>query len=131
MPNRRDLAKIHIAKQELELDDATYRSFLRDRYHLDSAADLTPAQAADLIALFRKKGWRPASSGQRGLIQVLWHKLAAAGAVQHGDDDALSAYIAHYTGRSDPRQLTVHEAIRVIEMLKKWLERAGGEDRRH
>jgi len=131
MPTRSDLAKIHIAKQELGLDDTTYRGFLRDRYQLDSAADLTPRQAADLIALFRKKGWRPASTGQRGLIHVLWRKLEAAGAVQHGDDDALNAYVAHYTGRDDPRKLTVHEASRVIEMLKKWLERMGVEDRRH
>lgn len=131
MPNRSDLARIHIAKQELGLDDSTYRGFLRDRYQLDSAADLTPRQAADLIALFRKKGWRPASSAQQGLIHVLWRKLQAAGAVRHGDDDALNAYIAHYSGRDDPQRLTVHEASRVIEMLKKWLEREGIEDRRH
>lgn len=131
MPNRRDLAKIHIAKQELGLDDASYRSILQERYHLKSAADLTPGQAADLIALFRQKGWRPASSGQLGLIHVLWHKLEAAGAVRHGDDEALSHYLSHYTGHSALRQLTVHEASHVIEMLKKWLEREGIEDRRH
>lgn len=131
MPNRSDLARIHIAKQELGLDDASYRSLLQDRYHHDSAADLTPGQAADLIALFRKKGWRPASTGQRGLIHVLWRKLEAAGAVQHGDDEALNAFIAHYTDRDDLRQLTVFEASRVIEMLKKWLKREGGEDRLH
>jgi phage gp16-like protein len=131
MPNRSDLARIHIAKQELGLDDASYRGLLQDRYHLDSAADLTPGQAADLIALFRAKGWRPASSGQRGLIHVLWHELAAGGAVRQGDDDALNAYIRHYTGRDELHQLTVHEASRVIEMLKKWLARVGIEDRRH
>jgi len=131
MPNRSDLAKIHIAKHELGLDDATYRGILQDRYHLDSAADLTPRQAADLIALFREKGWRPASAAQRGLIHVLWHKLQTAGAVRHGDDEALAAYITHYTGREDLRLLTVFEASRVIEMLKKWLEREGIEDRRH
>jgi len=131
MPNRSDLARIHIAKQELGLDDASYRSLLQDRYHLDSAADLTPRQAADLIALFRDKGWRPVSSGQLGLIHVLWRKLESAGVVHQGDDEALAAYIAHYTNRDDPRQLTVHEASRVIEMLKKWLQREGIEDRRH
>lgn len=125
MPNRRDLAMIHIAQKELGLDDASYRGILRERYQRDSAADLTPRQAADLIALFRKKGWRPASPGQLGLIHVLWHRLQTCGAIVHGDDDALNAYVNHYTGRRGLHLLTVHEASRVIEMLKKWLEREG------
>ncbi len=131
MPNRSDLAKIHIAKKELGLDDATYRGILWDRYHLDTAADLTPGQAADLIALFRKKGWRPISFAQRGLIHALWHQLQEAGVVHHGGDKALDAFIAHHSGRDDLRHLTVHEASHIIEMLKKWLEREGGGESWH
>jgi phage gp16-like protein len=131
MPNRNDLAKIHIAKKELGLDDATYRGILWDRYHRESAAELSEAQAADLIELFHEKGWRPASFGQRGLIHVLWHKLEAAGAVHHPSENALASFIEHSTGKNDLRWLTVREASRVIEMLKKWLERAGVEERRH
>ena len=68
MPTHADLAKIHIAKKALGLDDATYRGILRDRYHRESAAELSNHQAADLIELFHEKGWRPASVRQRGLI---------------------------------------------------------------
>ena len=131
MPSRSELAKIHIAKKELGLDDATYRGILWDRYHLESAADLNTAQVVDLIDLFRQKGWRPASSGQRGLIHVLWSKLEDSGAIRHPTEDALAAFVEHATGKDDLQRLTVHEASRVIEMLKKWLERAGVEDRRH
>jgi hypothetical protein len=131
MPNRSVLARIHIAKRELGLDDVTYRGILRDRYHRESAAELSDRQAADLIELFREKGWRPASFGQRGLIYVLWHKLEAAGAVRHRDEEALAAFLEHWTGKANLRRLTVHEASRVIEMLKKWLERYGKKDRRH
>jgi phage gp16-like protein len=131
MPDRTDLAKIHIAIKELGLDDATYRGVLWDRYHKESAADLTQQQAADLLDLFRQKGWRPASFGQRGLIHVLWHKLEAAGALDHPGEKALAAFIEHATGKDDLRRLTVREASRVIEMLKKWIERVQGEDRRH
>jgi len=131
MPNRSDLAKIHIAKKDLGLDDATYRGILRDRYHLDSAADLTSSQAADFIALLRDKGWRPSTPGQRGLIYVLWHRLDTAGALEQGDNEALTGFITHATGRRDLRHLSVHEASKVIEMLKKWLEREGIEDLRH
>ena len=131
MPNRSDLAKIHIAKKELGLDDATYRGILRHRYHRDSAAGLSEPEAADLIELFRAKGWRPASLRQLGLLHVLWHKLETAGAVRHSDEGALTSFIEHATGRSELRQLTVHEASRVIEMLKQWRKRVETEKRRH
>lgn len=131
MPNRADLARIHIAKKELGLDDATYRGVLWDRYRKESAANLTPREAADLIELFRQKGWRPVSFGQLGLIQVLWRKLEAAGVLDHPDEGALAGFVEHATGKKDLRRLTVHEASRVIEMLKKWLERVEGEGTQH
>jgi len=131
MPNRSDLARIHIAKRELGLDDTTYHGILWDRYHQDSAADLTPDQAADLLELFREKGWRPASAGQRALIHVLWQKLQKEGVIHHGDDRALDAFISHHTGHGDLRHLNVHDASRVIEMLKKWIERENLQEQPH
>jgi phage gp16-like protein len=132
MPDRRDLAKIHIAKKELKLDDDTYRGVLWDRYGKESAADLSERQAADLIEHFRQKGWRPSSYRQRGLIHVLWRKLSDAGAVEQPGGKSLDGFIEHATGKNDLRKLTVFEASRVIEMLKKWLERVeGGRDMRH
>jgi len=131
MPNRADLARIHIAKKELGLDDATYRGVLWDRYRKESAAYLTPGEAADLIELFRQKGWRPVSFGQLGLIHVLWRKLEAAGALVHSDEGALSSFVEHATGKNDLRRLTVREASRVIEMLKNWQERVEGRGTRH
>lgn len=131
MPNRVDLAKIHIAKKELGLDDGTYRGLLWDRYHRESAAELSESQAADLIGHFREKGWRPCSVRQRGLIFVLWHQLEAAGAVRHPGEPALLAFVEHATGKRDLRRLTVREASRLIEMLKKWRARTASTDRRH
>jgi phage gp16-like protein len=131
MPTRADLARIHIAKKELGLDDATYRGVLRDRYHKESAAYLTPWEATDLIELFRQKGWRPVSFGQLGLIHVLWRKLEAASVLEHGGEEALTGFVEHATSKSDLRRLTVREASRVIEILKKWLERAEGEGTKH
>ena len=132
MPNRRELAKIHIAKKELKLDDDTYRGVLWDRYGKESAADLSERQAVDLIDHFRQKGWRPSTSRQTGLMHVLWRRLADAGAIDHPGGKSVVGFVEHATGKNDLRKLTVFEASRVIEMLKKWLERVeGGEDRRH
>lgn len=131
MPNHIDLAKIHIAKKDLGLDEATYRGLLWDRYHRKSAAELSDIQTADLIGHFREKGWRPCSVRQRGLIFVLWHQLETTGAVRHPGEPALLAFVEHATGKNDLRRLTVFEASRVIEMLKKWRERTGSKDQRH
>jgi hypothetical protein len=131
MPNRNDLAKIHIAKKELSLGDAAYRAILRERYRRDSAADLSDPQAADLIELLREKGWRPSSFGQRGLVHALWHRLESAGAIRDPEEPALESFVEHATGQHNLRRVTVHVGSGVIEMLKSWLERVGGRDRRH
>lgn len=131
MPSRSELAKIHIAIKELGLEDAAYRRLLRQRYQRQSALDLTPQQVADLLEVFRRKGWRPASFGQRGLIHALWRRLAAAGAIAHGEEEALAAFIEHTTGKHELARLTVAEASRVIERLKKWLERLDQEPLTH
>jgi phage gp16-like protein len=131
MPTRSELAKIHIAKKELGLDDSTYRGVLWDRYHKESAADLTPEQASDLVELFRQKGWRPASFAQRGLIYALWRRLESERAIAHPSAGALESFVKHATGKDNLRRLTVHEASRVIERLKRWLDRVEGGSTRH
>jgi len=131
MPSRNDLARIHLAKKELKLDEATYRGVLWERYGKESAADLTERQAADLIDHFRRKGWRPSSFAQRGLIHLLWRQLATAGAVERPGEKSLASFVEHVTGKNDPRKLTVVEASRVIEILKRWIERVEGAVGRH
>jgi len=131
MPSRRELAKIHIAKRELGLDEATYRGILWERYRRDSSAELTDRQAADLVELFRQKGWRPASFAQRGLIYALWRQLEARGMICHPGEKALASFVEHATGKDNLRRLSVHEASRVIEMLKSWLERTDEGASRH
>jgi len=123
MPDRSHLARIHIAIKELGLDDTAYREILRSRYHRESAADLSDVEADDLLALFREKGWRPASSGQRNLIHLLWQQLEKASVINHPGDQALNAFIHHATGKNSLRLLTVHEASRIIERLKRWQDR--------
>jgi len=131
MPDRSHLARIHIAIKELGLDDTSYRAILRRRYQQDSAANLSNQEADDLLELFREKGWRPASSGQRNLIHLLWHQLERTSAINHPGDEALYAFIHHATGKSDLRRLTVHEASRLIEQLKRWQDRLETTGRKH
>lgn len=56
---RADLAKIHIAKKDLALDDARYRALLTRETGRGSAADLDAGERARVIAAFVKLGWQP------------------------------------------------------------------------
>ncbi len=57
-PTRAQLAKIHIAKKELQLTDEIYRDILAMNFKVESAKDLSERQAAQLLELFRAKGWQ-------------------------------------------------------------------------
>lgn len=66
MPSRADLAKIHIAKKELALDDLVYRDILREHGGAASASDLDAAGLARVLAHFRRLGWVPKSRVKEG-----------------------------------------------------------------
>lgn len=54
---KRQLAQIHIAKNDLGLDDDTYRAILMDVAGVASAADLSAKGRRDVLARFESKGW--------------------------------------------------------------------------
>ena len=65
MPDRKALAKIHIAKKELNLSDEEYRQILYDCFGVDSSKYLTDEQANMLIAIFVDMGWKPKKKEQK------------------------------------------------------------------
>jgi phage gp16-like protein len=68
-PSKAQLAKIHIAKKELQLTDEVYRDILALNFKVESAKDLTDRQAVQLLEIFRGKGWqvksKKAAPGQK------------------------------------------------------------------
>lgn len=54
---QRQLAKIHIAKKALGMDDDTYRAVLRKVGGVDSSKSLTPMGRADVIKYMTDNGW--------------------------------------------------------------------------
>jgi len=65
MPDRKTLAKIHIAKKELNLSDEEYRQILYDCFGVDSSKYLTDEQANMLIAIFVDMGFKPKKKEQK------------------------------------------------------------------
>ena len=53
------LARVHIAKKDLGLQDVKYREILEARCNKKSAADLTIPQLEDLVQYFLWFGWKP------------------------------------------------------------------------
>jgi len=139
-----ELAKIHIAAEQLGLrragDDSAYRDMLWSIGRVRSAKDLDAGGREAVLRHLRRCGFvdRPAkaSTGERyeratpaALIRFLWTELANAGKVQDRSDRALRRYIGQHAGlevvadERAPQHLDRRELNKVIEQLKRWLDR--------
>ena len=58
MASRANLAKIHIAKKELNLDDDIYRDILHVQFKKRSSANLSDLQCVKLLQHFESLGWK-------------------------------------------------------------------------
>ena len=57
------------------------------------------------------------------MIRYLWIQLHEVGKVKNSSEDALGAYVKRMTGVAALQWLDVKQASKVIEAMKKWLER--------
>lgn len=135
----KDLAKIHIAIKELCMDDDVYRGLLNDiQRGCNTSSKLTDRNRAKLIKKLRELGWQPkvssVSSGkvtalqpQDRKIRAQWRYLGELGAVRDASERALAAYVKRQTGIERLQWTDSAQASKIIEALKQWIIRAGGE----
>jgi phage gp16-like protein len=131
----RDLALIHLAKQQLGLDDDTYRALLENVAGVRSARELDGAGRAAVLARLRVHGFRPyaGSAARRGTpqaryIRFLWARLVNAGRLPR--DAQIGVWLKVHTRRWHPRgvgwvrpeSLPRDVAGRVIRQLHAWLD---------
>ena len=120
------LAKIHIAKKELALDDDAYRGLLRRVAGVESSRDLTDARAAAVIAEFKRLGWQPKASTRPPAERAEIRKIYAMwGALHAGplDRAALRKWVKGRFSVSAPEFLKPVQAREAIEQLKAWQKR--------
>lgn len=135
------LAKVHIAKKELRLDDETYRDILKRLFGKPSSKNLTQSQLVDLVEHFKSLGWKsrpsrraagaPRGGGRKGRpldgkpvsrkARALWISLYHLGCVSDPSESALAAFVKRQAGVDDLRFL--NDELPVIEALKSWLAR--------
>lgn len=152
----KDIAMIKIAVQQLGIPDddgfpslgilSTYRQMLHNLTGKTScgAAVMTDAERAKVIRHLKARGFRSgvqrkrhkapgmASTGQVGLIHVMWKALGDDGHLSAPGTDSLNAWLLastkrynHGAGYSAPDFLPECVAIQVIESLKQWCLRVG------
>lgn len=149
-PRKSDLAKIHIARKDLRLDDDTYRMIIQQigGATSGSSSELTATGRAKVLAHFQSKGWKPQRARRRPaaakaagmvtdkqirMIRGIWIRLANAGAVKARDEAGLRAWIRSATRNMHPAKAGYHAveflpldvARDVIEQLKRWAGRCG------
>ncbi|WP_186002631.1 regulatory protein GemA [Mycobacterium sp. KBS0706] len=127
------IAKIHVAKKQLGLDDATYRAVLHRVTGQDSAARLNDVQLGNVIREFVRLGWKDGGAELRfgrtptgRLIRILWRDVA-----REKSETALRSMIRRILGLAEevipePDMLSVADASKVVEALKAMQRRRAG-----
>jgi len=128
---KRDIQIIHIAKQQLAMDDETYRAMLWTVARVNSSTELDFAGRKKVLDHLESRGFKRtkpqpralADDPQSKMLRALWLQLHSVGKVRNPSESALAAFVKRQTGRDALQWLNKQEASAVIEELKKWLQR--------
>jgi phage gp16-like protein len=125
------LAKVHLAQKALALDEDGYRAVLVRVTGKDSSGACRRRQLVDLLAEFRRLGWKDAPRPPSGKAHVrkvfaIWGAMCRDGIPAVPNRKGLSAFVQRMAGVDDPEWLTAEQARNVIEALKAWQARSNG-----
>lgn len=120
------IAKLHVARKQLAMEEADYRALLMRSCGLTSSAKATPGQLMALLAEMRHLGFRDAprpisDKPHVRKIWALWKDMAPL--LENSTDAGLRHFCFRQTRLSDPEWLDGAQATKVIEALKAWHER--------
>lgn len=133
---------LHVAKSQLQMDDAAYRTLLANASRgktsskamgvdeLETALRMMKAQGF-VVTLKPKAGSTkdlPVRDfgSQVAMIRGLWLELHRLGAVRSPSESSLAKFVKRMTGVDYHGWLDTDNASRVIEHLKQWKIRAEG-----
>lgn len=129
---RAEIAQIHIAKSQLEMDDDTYRAMLWSVGRVRSSSDLDWRGRKAVLDHLKRAGFKVQAKPQSRRLDLdaesqkarkLWLLLGEAGELRDTSERALAAYV-HRVAKVDDLRFTNGKQIeRVIESLKKWCSR--------
>lgn len=132
------LAKVHIARKTLAMDEDDYRQGLLDNTGKMSAADCTEAELERVLVWLKSKGFRaiPKAGGKPAAqhpvarkARALWISLYHLGVVHNPSEQALETLARKQTGCERLAWMRQGQGDRLIEALKAMAERAGWRQR--
>ena len=127
----RTIAAIHIIKNQLNMDEDSYRDALAQQFSgIRSSTQLDQHQLnrwlLHLKSLQRRSGLNTTGTKNEAMIkkcQALWIELRKRGVVQNGSDEALQNFVCNQTGAAALRMANSQQLYQAIEALKSWLDR--------
>ncbi len=119
------LAKIHIGKKELGLDDEDYQAFLFGLTGKRSAKYLTIRQRLVVVSEMQKRGAfkKKPLTGQQKACVAKWYTLRKLGAVNSKDKSSLNRYIKKRFGKWNMGDLTTDETNQLLGHLQGWIDK--------
>jgi hypothetical protein len=131
---RRELAKIHIAKKDLGMEDDAYRGVIKaiSNGATDSAGDLDFAGRKKLLEHLKSCGFKvkPRDAKRQfpdtpswNKVWSLWQTLADQGKVHDRSAGALLAFCKHQTGVDQVGWMDGKHVFAITEALKAWAGR--------
>ncbi len=134
MSRRTDLAKIHIAKKQLKMDDDSYRAMLKNVVSVESTKDLDFHGRQKVLHKLKQLGFssrkkygvksskKPSISDK---IRAVWIEMAQQEIVWDSSETALQNYVKRMTKNKyqAPQFCDTRTAIIILESLKKWQKR--------
>ncbi|MEP0455203.1 MAG: regulatory protein GemA [Roseibium sp.] len=122
------IARIHIRKKQLGLDDDTYRAMLERVTGKTSSANMDSTEHRKVLAeMNRLSGATTASGRYAPVLQALWKAGYNLGVIDDRSDKAMTAFVQRQTGLDHTRFLHHGEdAASAIEGLKGWIRGATG-----
>ena len=100
------LAKVHIAKKDLGVDEDIYRMILREEFGVESAADLANRELEQLVLRFESRGWKAKSGQAQG--------PAPTGDKARGQVDALKERIGQELLHSELNEKRLRGLVRKV-----------------
>lgn len=136
------LAKVHLAKKDLRLDDETYRDVLERITGRRSSAECSVGELETLVAHFRAQGFVPkvVGGGKSGTASVparrraadhpvakkaraMWISLHQLGVVENPSEQALEAFAKRQLGVERMQWMDQSLGYKLVEALKDWAKR--------
>lgn len=124
------LQLVHIGKNQLRMDDETYRSLLSQQFYQNSAKNISYSELVKLVKILQEKGAKirlpkteKLSPIQRKLWAV-WKQMAKENVVAEGSSRALDSFAQRYFPTVQYwKELSDTDTASLLETLKQWKKR--------